>query len=237
LGLTSGGTEWSELRILNVKDGALLPESIYPSWVTFGWMKDNQSFFYDAGKVTDLKSLDLQLDRKTKVHKLASQVANDRDIFSDESNPELGITAKEDPNANIDESYPDYIVGAVSTVQNEMRLYYAPVSEMKNKKIKWDVLCKTSDNLVREFAFNGDYDYAVTHTDAPKYKVLRTSVKHPDWAHAETVIPEEADTIEAMTKCKHYLLIVYSDGVVCRLVKYDLATGKTAEVKLPVSGR
>jgi len=236
MGLTSGGTEWSELRILKLKDGTLLPESIYPSWGAFGWMQNNRSFFYDAGKVTDLKSLDLQLDRKTKVHDLGSDVATDSDIFSDENNPELGITAKEDPNASIDESYPDYIVGAVSTVQNEMRLYYAPVFEMKNKKIKWDVLCKTSDNLVRGFAFYGNYVYAVTHTNAPRYKVVRTSVKHPDWAHAETVIPEEADTIESMAKCKHYLLIVYSDGVACRLVKFDLATSKTSEVKLPGSG-
>jgi prolyl oligopeptidase len=236
LGLTSGGTEWSELRILNVKNRSLLPDSIYPSWGVFGWMKNNQAFFYDAGKVTDLRSLELQLNRKTKVHKLGSEVVADSDIFSDESNPELGITAKEDPNAYIDESYPDYIVGAVSTVQNEMRLYYAPVSELKNQKIKWDVLCKISDNLVRGMTFHGDYVYAITHTDAPKYKIVRTSVKHPDWTHAETVIPEAADTIESMTKCKHFLLVVYSDGVVCRLVKYDLATGKIAEVKLPASG-
>src|SRR5450432_1002948 len=236
LGLTSGGTEWSELRILNVKNRSLLPDSIYPSWGVFGWMKNNQAFFYDAGKVTDLRSLELQLNRKTKVHKLGSEVVADSDIFSDESNPELGITAKEDPNAYIDESYPDYIVGAVSTVQNEMRLYYAPVSELKNQKIKWGVLCKISDNLVRGVTFHGDYVYAITHTDAPKYKIVRTSVKHPDWTHADTVIPEAADTIESMTKCKHFLLVVYSDGVVCRLVKYDLATGKIGEVKLPASG-
>jgi prolyl oligopeptidase len=144
--------------------------------------------------------------------------------------------AKEFPGASIDESYPEYLVGSVSTVQNEMLLFYAPVSELKNPKIKWDVLCKHSDNLIRGFAFNGDYVYAVTHTDASRYKVVRTSVKHPDWTHAETVIPEAADTIQSITKSKHYLLVVYSDGVVCRLVKYDLATGKTAEVKLPASG-
>ena len=114
--------------------------------------------------------------------------------------------------------------------------FYAPVSEVKNKKIKWDVLCKHSDNLIRGFAFNGDYVYAVTHTDAPRYKVIRTSVKHPDWAHAETVIPEAADSIQSITKSKHYLLVVYSNGVVGRLVKYDLAAGKTTEVNLPASG-
>jgi prolyl oligopeptidase len=236
LALTSGGAEYSDLRILKVGDKTLMPESIYPTYGPYGWTKDSKSFFYDAGKVTDIKNLAIELNRKTKLHKLGSDFADDRDIFSDESNPELDITPKEFPGASIDESYPEYLVGSVSTVQNEMRLYYAPVSELKNQKIKWDVLCKTSDNLIRGFAFNGDYIYAVTHTDAPRYKVVRTSVKHPDWAHAETVIPEAADTIQSIAKSKHYLLVVYSDGVVCRLVKYDFATGKTAEVKLPATG-
>jgi prolyl oligopeptidase len=117
-----------------------------------------------------------------------------------------------------------------------MRIFYAPISELKHKKIKWDVLCKRSDNLVRGLAFHGDYVYAITHAGAPNYKVVRTSVKHPDWEHAGTIIPEGADSIQYFTKSRHYLLVVYSDGVVGRLVKYNLATGKTAEIKLPASG-
>jgi prolyl oligopeptidase len=236
LGLTSGGSEWSELRVLNVADRTLLPESIYPSWGALGWTRDNRCFFYDAGKVTDTKSLELELNRKTRVHELGADVATDWDMFSDESNPELNISPKEDPNAYIDESYPGYLIGQVQTVQSEMRIYYAPVSELQNQKIKWDVLCKLSDNLVRGMAFYGDYVYAVTHTDAPKYKLVRTRVKHPDWDHAETVIPEGADSIQTIVKSRHYLLVVYSDGIVGRLVKYDLATGETSEVKLPASG-
>ncbi len=236
MGFSSGGAEWSEIRVLDVDRGTLLPESIYPSYGPYGWMKDSKSLFYDAGKVADIKSLEIELNRKTKVHKLGTEVATDVDMFSNESDPELGITAKEMPGASIDESYPSYIVGSVGTVQNEMRLYYAPVSELKNKKIKWDVLCKPSDNLVRGFEFHGDYVYAVTHTDAPKYKVVRTSAKHPDWDHAETVIPEGADSIQHITKSRHYLLVVYSNGVVGRLVKYDLSNGKTTEIKLPASG-
>jgi prolyl oligopeptidase len=236
MGLTSRGAEWSELRVLDMERGTLLPDSIYPSYGPHGWMKDNQSFSYDAGKVADIKSLEIELNRKTKVHKLGTEVFTDIDVFSNESNPELGITAKEIPSASVDESFPDYIVGFAGTVQNEMRIFYAPVSELKHTKIKWDVLSKRSDNLVRGFTFYRDHVYAVTHTDAPKCKLVRTSVKHPDWEHAETVIPEGADSIRSITKCKHYLLIVYSNGVVCRLVKYDPITGKTAEIKLPASG-
>src|SRR5882762_6985291 len=145
MGFSSGGAEYSELRVLDVDRGNLLPETIYPSWGPTGWMNDNKSFFYDIGKVTDIKSLDIELNRKTRVHKLGTEIATDIDFFSNESYPELGIAAKEFPNAFIDESYPDYIIGFVGTVQNEMRIFYAPSSEMKNKKIKWDVLCKVTD--------------------------------------------------------------------------------------------
>jgi len=236
LGLTAGGAEYSEIRVLDVDRGTLLPESIYPSYGAGGWTKDGQSFFYDAGKVTDIKSLEIEQNRKTKLHKLGTDIATDIDFFSDESYPDLGITAKEFPSASIDETYPDYITGFVGTVQREMRIYYAPVSEIKRKKIKWNVLCKPSEELVRGIEFHGDYVYAITHAGAPKYKIVRTRVKHPDWEHAETVVPEGPDSIQSITKSKSYLIIVYSNGVVDRVVKYDLETGKTTEVPLPKSG-
>ncbi len=236
MGFSSSGAEYSELRVLDVDRGALLPESIYPSMGPIGWLKDNKSFFYDIGKVTDIKSLDIELNRKTKVHTLHKEFATDIDFFSNESYPDLGIAPKEFPNAFIDESYPDYILGFLGTVQAEFRIFYAPSSKMNGGKIKWEPLCKVADKLVRGLEFDRDHVYAVTHAGAPKYRVVRTNVKHPDWEHAETVIPEAADSVQSIAKSKHYLFIVYSTGVVGRIVKYDLATGKSAEVKLPASG-
>ena len=236
MGFSSGGAEYSELRVLDVATDKLLPDSMYPSMGPDGWAPDSKSFFYDMGKVTDIRSADIELNRKTKWHKLGAPFAGDPDIFSNESDPELHISAKEIPSAGIPESYPEYLVGSVGTVQNEMRIFYAPAAELKTGKIKWDVLCQPSDNLVRGFEFHGQDIYAVTHTDAPRYKVVRTSARHPDWAQAETVVPEAADSIETIVKTPHYLLIVYSNGVTGRLVKYDFASGKISEVKLPLSG-
>jgi prolyl oligopeptidase len=243
LALTAGGAEYSELRVLAVGDGAgagsgkLLPESIYPSMGVAGWAADNATFFYDAGKVTDIKSQEIELNRKTRLHKLGSPVADDLDFFSNESCPDLGITPREFPQASIDESFPNYVVGWVVTVQAETRLYCAPVAEMRDGgKPHWREVCKLSDNLVRGIAMDGDWVYGITHTDAPRYKVVRTRLDHPDWSHAETVIPEAADSVQSIVKSRHYLLVVYSNGVVGRVVKYNLATGKAAEVKLPAKG-
>jgi prolyl oligopeptidase len=236
LGLSSGGAEWSELRIMDVDSATLLPESTYPSYGALGWTLDGKSLFYDAGKETDIKSLGIELNRKTRLHRLGTAFATDIDFFSDEKNPELGITPKEFPAASIDESYPGYIFGNVGTVQNEMRVFYAPISEMGHAAIKWDVLCRTSDNLVRGMAFQGDFAYAVTHENAPRYRVVRTSVAHPDWRNAETVVPEARDSVQYIAKSRDYLFVVYSDGILGRIVKYEFATGKSSEVRLPASG-
>ena len=237
LGLSAAGAEYSELRALEVDSRKLGPETIYPSYGPIAWMMDSASFLYDAGKVTDIKSPEIELNRKTRLHRLGTDIASDVDFFSNESYPELGITPKEFPQASIDESYPDYVLGNVLTVQNEMRLYYAPVAQMKSKgKLEWAALASPSDNLVRGIMFYKDHVYAVTHTGAPKYKVVRTSVAHPDWKTAETVVPEAGDSIQSIAHSKSFLFVVYSNGIVGRLVKYGLDTGKASEVTLPASG-
>ena len=92
------------------------------------------------------------------------------------------------------------------------------------------------DELVGGFAPHGEYLYAVTHSDAPNYKVVRTKLKQPDWEHAEVVVPEAKDSITALVKSKNYLFVAYSDGINGRLVKYDFATGEKSDVKLPAAG-
>ena len=109
LGFSAAGAEYSELAMLDVDSEELLPESIYPSYGPIGWTMDSKSFFYDAGKVTDIKSPDIELNRKTRLHQLGTDGRRDVDFFSNESYPELGIAPKEIPAASIDESYPDYV--------------------------------------------------------------------------------------------------------------------------------
>jgi len=236
LGISEGGAEISEIRVIDVEHANLLSDAINGSYGPMGWTSDNERFFYDSGKSGDPQSVEFHLNRKTRLHHLGTATNDDTDFFSNQSNPELGLLPEESPNAFIDESYPDYIFGDVGTAQREMKMFYAPISELKGKKIKWDVLCRRSDMLVRGIEFNGNYVYAITHADAPKYKVVRTNIKHPDWEHAEMIIPEGADAIQSITKTKHYLIVVYSNGVVDRIVKYDLASGKTGEITLPKSG-
>ncbi len=162
LGLSAGGAEWSELRVLDVDSRKLLPETIYPSFAAYMWAPDNGSFLYDAGKVTDIKSVEIELNRKVRVHKLGSAISDDIDLLSNESQPALGIAPREIPGISIDMDCPDYVVAQIGTVQRETRLFYAPTSEMRSGKMNWKVLCKLSDNLIN-YVVQGDFIYAETH--------------------------------------------------------------------------
>jgi prolyl oligopeptidase len=236
IGITAGGAEISEIRVLDVDHRKLLPDTIGESYGPSGWALDNASFFYDSGKAGDPRSVEFHLNRKTRLHRLGTTPGVDTDFFSNESNPELGLSPEELPSAYIDESLPGYALGATFTAQSELRMFYTPVSDMKRPKVKWDVLCKSSDNLVKGLAFHGDHAYAVTYSGAPKYKVIRTSVKHPDWKKAETVIQEGPDVIQYLATSKDFLFVVYSDGIVGRIAKYSFGSGRIAELEPPVSG-
>jgi prolyl oligopeptidase len=235
LGLSAGGAEWSELRVLAVADRTLLPDSVYPSWGANGWSRDNESFFYDAGKEKDIKSVGIELSRQAHRHKLGSPAGDDVDLLSDESCQELGIAPKEIPSVGVDEDLPGYCFGQAGTVQKEMRMFYASAPDSNGGKPDWKVLCKLSDNIV-DFTAHGEFAYGVTHAGAPKFKVVRTPLKSSDWDHAETVLPEASDSVDVIVKSSRFLFAVYSNGIVGRIVKYEFATGKTSEVKLPASG-
>lgn len=236
LGLSAAGAETSELRVLNVDTGTLLSDSLYPSFGPIGWTLDNSSFFYIWQKTADNKNPEFELNTKTKLHKLGDHPSSDIDFFSNESYPDLNIAPNEFPIAFIDESYPEYVFGLVQTVQNEMRTYYAPVKEMAKPKIAWKKLCQTSDSLVRGLEFHGDKVFAVTLKNAPKYKLVATNIDHPDWSRAETILPEDKDVLQYLAKSKDYLIAVYSNGIVYRIVAYHFTDHKRTEISLPMSG-
>lgn len=236
IGLSSGGAEYKEVRVLDVAKKTLLADSLYPCLFDVSWAPDGKSFFYDAGKETDIRSPSIELNRKTRLHKVGAATSTDVDVLGGDSNPELGIQPKELPIAWVDRHAPGTMLGGAFTVQNEVKLYVASTSNLGHK-VKWNQLTQPSDSIVRGFDLCGpDSVCAITYAGAPHYKVVRTSIRHPDWAHAETLVPEAADSITGMVRSKSFLFIVYSNGILGRIVKIDLATKKASDVKLPAAG-
>ena len=233
-----GGGEIATIIIEDVDTKKILPEQMYPSWGgAISWTFDSKALLYNSMFTGDHTSPEMELHDKTKLHKLGDDVKNDIDFFGDASYPNLEITPDEFAEASLDKDSRNYIFGYLNTDRNELRCYYAPISEFNSGKIDWKSLCQPKDKIVRGLEVIGDDVYAITYKDAPKYKLIYTSLKNPDWDHAKTIVPEKDETLEGITHSKNYLYLTYSEnGIKTHIYKYNLATHKMQEIKLPFTG-
>ncbi len=232
---TEKGAEMSVLKIMDVDSKLFLRDSLYPAF-NFSWTFDNKSILYICLKSADSKDPTAYLNSKTKLHVLGTDTKSDIDFFSNESYPELNIDPGIFPGAFLDEGSMNYIFSELGSSQNEHTQYYAPIEQLNSQKITWKPLCKASDSLIDLIYLNDDV-YAISHFNAPNYKIVETSLKHPEWANALIIVPEKPRwTIISFIHSKDYLLIEYSDGINDHLSKYSFNTKTTSDVKLPESG-
>jgi prolyl oligopeptidase len=78
--------------------------------------------------------------------------------------------------------------------------------------------------------------YMRSHKDAPRYRILATSLEHPDLRAAKEVLPEGANTITGLTRTKDDLLVTSSDGINASLTRIAFADPKPTPVDLPARG-
>ena len=231
------GAEVSIIKVLDVDTKQFLKDSIPANAGFGGWAFDDKSFMYMWIRSADSKDPSSRLSPKTKLHTLNEDINTDVDYFSNGSYPGLNIDPGVYPFTFLDKNSKEYVFAGEGTVQNELKLFYAPIDQFNAAKISWKVLCTPADKLVRGIFFKNDDVYAITYKNAKKYKVVATSLKNPDWNNATTVAAEQADkTIESIGYSRDYMFITYSDGINNYLSKYNFATKKTSAVKLPFTG-
>jgi prolyl oligopeptidase len=233
---SENGAEVSTLKVMNIDTRTFLPDSIYPMAGATTWIFDNNSFLYIWLKTTDNVDPSSRLNLKCKLHFLGKSAKDDIDFFSNESYPSLKIEPKVYPFAFLNRDSRNYIVSGESTVQNEFKFYYAPISQFSSGKIHWQVLCTPVDKLVRGIEFIGERVFAITYSGTKNYKLISTDMKKPDWGNATTIADEKINTLESISHSKDFLFLTYSDGINRTLFKYNLKDGKTTEIKLPFVG-
>ena len=75
-----------------------------------------------------------------------------------------------------------------------------------------------------------------THRDAPRCKITRTSLSHPDLAHALEVVPQCRQVILDFAESQDAIYLQMLDAGIGRLVRVPFATGRPEQVKLPFDG-
>ncbi|MCD9618083.1 prolyl oligopeptidase family serine peptidase [Chryseobacterium gleum] len=230
---SKSGSEICELRILDLKTKKFLNDTLSPIWSEFNFefTPDGQYITYTKMSTGDPNSNMLLKEMKAMLHQIGTSQDKDVILGSREEYPELNILTEQFPEVSFTSDYQTMILRIGST-KSENPVFYAPISSLKDKKIKWKHIIKPSDEIVQTF-ISGDQLYFLTHKDAPNYKVGLTSLSNPDFDHAKVIVPESSSVITSIHSSKNYLFYSLSNGITQDKYQIDRKTLAITKVPLP----
>ncbi len=115
-----------------------------------------------------------------------------------------------------------------------LRLYAAPLASVGKPNPPWQKICDVDDD-VTDSAVKGKEIFLLTHKDAPRFKIISTSLVKPDLASARTVVPTGDAVITGLASAKDALYVQLRDGGIGRLWRMPFG-GKIEPIQLPFDG-
>ena len=237
-GISPGGSEDSVLQVMDVDTGKVFGERISRTqYAAVSWLPDNRSFFYlrfaqlppDAPRVMRYKKG--QVYR----HRIGADPDAEPPVFGYGTSRQASIGEDDFPYLVVIAGCPYVFGGIAHGVKNETTIYFAPLKATGSPEIPWRLLADVGDE-VTQFDARGNEVFLLTHKNSPRFKIIKTSLAHPDLAKAAAVVPESEVVIRAFGVAKDALYVRDLTGAMSRLRRYPFSTGKPQTISLPYDG-
>ena len=224
-GMSSGGTETSDLHILEVDSGASVGKPIPKvRWANPQWLKDGSGFYY--GRPRKLEGIgpgEEVYDRRIFYHELGTKWSEDKLIYDER------LKKEEIPDAILS---PDerYLLIDVFMGWGKNRLYVKDLRRNRLITIADDGESSYTGEIVGETLF------VLTNADAPRYRVFKVNLRTPDRKHWKEIIAQSDAVIDFMKVVGGKLFVGYLRDAHLELDIFGLDGQREGEVVLPELG-
>jgi prolyl oligopeptidase len=238
-GISLGGSEQSVLHVLQSSTGKVLPDSIdRAEFASPSWLPDGKSFFYTRTQKLAADAPPTAKYQKLKVyrHTLGGDPDTEPVVFGFGANPGVNVDDNDFSVVQFSPGAPEFLVGLViHGVKNEFDIYAIPFDANPSPKTAWKKVADQSDDVVGEDVHAGEI-YLLSHENASRFKVLRTSLGAPDLAHAAVAVPPSEVVITGVSAAGDALYVRELDGGIGRLRRLPYSGGNIQSVNLPFYG-
>ncbi|MEM9313842.1 MAG: prolyl oligopeptidase family serine peptidase [Pseudomonadota bacterium] len=217
-GLAQGGSEETTYHIMDVASGDVIDAPIGNIETAYNrpqWNEAGDGFYYSRRRDLPEDAPDTEIYKQTSVrfHRLGTDPANDSVIAAYGLSEHLPLLDTDFPSIVITPG-SDYAVLKVKHGDNrEISLFSAPRSSLLGDEILWSRISDESD-LVSDFVSIGGSIYLMTALEAPRFKLVTTSLAEPDFAAAQEVIGAGDTVLDGLSAARDALYInVMVDGV------------------------
>ncbi len=190
-GLSAAGSEDAVIHVLETATGKEVDKPI--DRAQFGgisWCPDGKSFFYNRLQKMEPDMPETERYEKSRVylHVIGADADKEPPVFGYEVSPLVKMDPADDPFVS---TVPgsEYALGSIEHgTRQEMTVYAAPLASVGKPNTPWQKICDVDDD-VTDFAVKGKEIFLLTHKDAPRFKIISTSLAKPDLASARTLCP------------------------------------------------
>jgi len=226
---STSGSDWMAWRVRDVNTGQDLPDMI--EWSKFSgaaWLPDQSGFYYsryDApqpGK--EFESANYY--QKLYFHRLGQPQSADELVYQRTDHKEWGFGAS----VSEDGSYLIISVWEGTEVRN--RLFYRGLRS-------GGAVVELIADLEAKYIFvgnDGAVFYLHTDLDAPRGRVIAIDTRHPEKVNWRMLIPQSADTLEAVTMVNHQFVCLYLQDAHHTLKRFGRDGSFLGEMGLPMIG-
>ena len=234
-GVSRGGSEASVLKVMDVSTGMVLPESIeraHGSIVT--WRPDNRSFFYfKYGKA----AAEAAFNARTYLHVVGQGPDGESDV---------AVFGRGVSKLDVPEGQVTYVTGSPRSPwlvaaanhnfdEGPSTLYVAPLAKATGPNTPWKKIADVSDEA-SFVAVKGDTLYVLSSKDAPRFRILATSLSKPDLKRARVIVPEGEGIVTGFDLAEDGLYVRERNGATTRLVKVGFDGKDARPVPVPFEG-
>ena len=237
-GVSVGGSEQSVLHVIEVASGKETGDVI--DRANFGspsWLADGRLLYNRLQKLApDAPATEKYVNSRAYIHELGKNPDEDTPLLGAGLAPGIAIEPPEIPIA-ANPVGSKYAIGLViNGVQNEFKLYVAPIASLAGEKTPWVKVADTADD-VTAFDVMDDRLYLLTHKNASRFKVIVVSLTKPELATAREVVPASEAVVTGIAAAKDALYVRRMNGGVSDFLKVGYASAaKPSMIKLPFPG-
>ena len=240
-GISEGGSENSVLHVIDTQSGGDTAEVIDRAGDdVVSWRNDNRSFFYlrypKPGPDTPLAKS--KYNAVTYLHVLGQNPNGEGDeaVFG------RGVSAK----LEVAEGQATYVLlspdspYAVAVVNHNMDdnpniFYVARLDQIHGADTPWQKFAETADG-VTDVHLHGDRLYLLSEKGASRFQILSLPAAHPDLAHADVVVPEGPNVIDAFVLANDAMYVGERAGASFQLKRVSFDGKESQDVALPFGG-
>jgi prolyl oligopeptidase len=238
-GISLGGSEESVLHVSQSATGKALPDTIdRAQFAQPSWLPDGRSFFYTRTQKLGPNAPETARYQNLRVYRHALGADPDHEplVFGYGVNSGVKVTEDDFPSIAFSPGAPRYLLGLVfHGVEREIDVYAIPFETDPGNKTAWKKIATEADDITG-LDVHGDQIFLLSHKDASRYKVLRTSLANPDLEHATVVVPPSKVVVVSIVAASDALYIQDLDGGIGRLRRFPYRHSVPESVSLPFDG-